>query len=205
MKLQAVMETLQRQQRARLQQELEARHLQQDLGAPPKDGGYPTNGTEDAEPETLKMQRAQAAALAAMRAAAAGLSQQPSPAASEEDDDDDDDDDDRESMQSEDGRDWESEKCQDMGSEEDELKGKWDEDDFEDEDDYDDMEEGLDVGEAGGPAKGTALQPKLPAQHSLPSRPSGGAERPGLPQNAHLQIQDHGDWTYEEQFKQVCK
>lgn len=110
------METLQRQQRARLQQELEARQLQQDpVGAPP-DGGFPSNGTEDTEPETLKMQRAQAAALAAMRAAAAGLSQQASPAASEDDDDE-------ESMPSEDERerDGESEQYQDMGSEEDEL------------------------------------------------------------------------------------
>ncbi|XP_040276346.1 AT-rich interactive domain-containing protein 3A [Bufo bufo] len=197
MKLQAVMETLQRQQRARLQQELEARQLQQDLVGAPPDRGYPTNGTEDAEPETLKMQRAQAAALAAMRAAAAGLSQQPSPAAS--------DDDDGESMASEDERerDGESEQYQDMGSEEDELKGKWDEDDFEEEDDYDDMEEGLDVGETGRPGKGASLPPKHPAQQTLPSRPSGGVERPGLPQNAHPPVQDHGDWTYEEQFKQL--
>ncbi|XP_056373735.1 AT-rich interactive domain-containing protein 3A isoform X2 [Hyla sarda] len=192
MKLQAVMETLQRQQRARLQQELEARQLQQDSG------GAPTNGTEDTEPETLKMQRAQAAALAAMRAAAAGLSQQPSPAASEEEDDDD-----GESMPSEDERERENEQYQDMGSEEDELKGKWDEDDFEEEDDYDDMEEGLDVGEAGRPVKGAGLQPKHPLQQTLPARPSGGAERPGLPQNTHPPIQDHGDWTYEEQFKQL--
>ncbi|XP_075681476.1 AT-rich interactive domain-containing protein 3A [Rhinoderma darwinii] len=201
MKLQAVMETLQRQQRARLQQELEARQHQQNSVVGPRDGGYPTNGTEDTEPETLKMQRAQAAALAAMRAAAAGLSQQPSPAASEEEDDDDD----GESMPSEDerDRDGESGQYQDMGSEEDELKGKWDEDDFEEEDDYNDMEEGLDVGEAARPVKGAGLQPKHPAQQTLPSRPSGGAERPGLPQNAHPPVQDHGDWTYEEQFKQL--
>ncbi|XP_071967438.1 AT-rich interactive domain-containing protein 3A isoform X1 [Engystomops pustulosus] len=202
MKLQAVMETLQRQQRARLQQELEARQLQPDVVGAPPDGGYPANGTEDTEPETLKMQRAQAAALAAMRAAAAGLSQQASPAASEDDDDDDDD---GESMASEDERerDGESEPYQDMGSEEDELKGKWDENDFEDEDDMDDLDEELEVSEAGRPVKGTGLQPKHPAQQTLPIRPSAGAERPGLPQNTHPPIQDHGDWTYEEQFKQL--
>ncbi|XP_073403057.1 AT-rich interactive domain-containing protein 3A [Dendrobates tinctorius] len=199
MKLQAVMETLQRQQQARLQQEHEAKQLQQDSARAHPEGGYPTNGTEDAEPESLKMQRAQAAALAAMRAVAAGLSQQPSPAASEEDDDD------EESMPSEDERerDVDSEHFQDMGSEEDELKGKWDEDDFEEEEDYDDMEEGLDVGETVRPGKGAGLQPKHPTQQTLPSRPAGGAERPGLPQNAHPPIQDHGDWTYEEQFKQL--
>ncbi|XP_075062075.1 AT-rich interactive domain-containing protein 3A [Mixophyes fleayi] len=200
MKLQAVMETLQRQQRARLQQELESRQVQQgSVGAAPH-VGYPANGTEDAEPETLKIQRAQAAALAAMRAAAAGLSQQPSPAASEEEEDD------GESMPSEDERerDGESEHYQDVGSEEeDDLKGKWDEDDFEEEDDYEDMEEGLDMGEASRHGKSSALPPKHPAQQAIPSqRPMGGAERPGLPQNAH-QIQDHGDWTYEEQFKQL--
>ncbi|XP_018415043.1 PREDICTED: AT-rich interactive domain-containing protein 3A-like [Nanorana parkeri] len=201
MKLQAVMETLQRQQRARLQQEMEARQLQQDpVGAPP-DGGYPANGTDDTEPEALKIQRAQAAALAAMRAAAAGLSQQPSPAASEDDEEEDE----GESMPSEDERerDGESEHYQEMGSEDEELKGKWDEDDFEDEEDYEDMEDGVDVGEAGRSTKGSVLPPKHPVQQALPTRPSVGAERPGLPQNAHPQIQDHGDWTYEEQFKQL--
>ncbi|XP_068127330.1 AT-rich interactive domain-containing protein 3A [Hyperolius riggenbachi] len=201
MKLQAVMETLQRQQRARLQQEMEARQLQQDSVGSIPDGGYPANGTDEAEPEALKIQRAQAAALAAMRAAAAGLSQQASPAASEEEDEDE-----GESMPSEDerDRDGESEHYQDMGSEEEELKGKWDEDDFEEEEDYEDMEEGVDVGETGRSAKGSVLPPKHPAQQALPAqRPSVGAERPGLPPNTHPQIQDHGDWTYEEQFKQL--
>lgn len=82
-------------------------------------------------------------------------------------------------------------------------KGKWDEDDFEDEEDYEDMEDCVDVGEAGR-SKDIALPPKHPAQQALPAqRPSMGADRPGLPHNAHPQIQDHGDWTYEEQFKQV--
>ncbi|XP_053320582.1 AT-rich interactive domain-containing protein 3A [Spea bombifrons] len=206
MKLQAVMETLHRQQRARLQQELEARQLQQDsVGArTPPAVGYTGNGTEENEPEALKIQRAQAAALAAMRAAAAGLSQQPSPAASDEEED-------GESMASEDDereRDRESEQYQDMGSEE-ELKGKWDEDDFEEEEgeeeDYDDMEEGsIGAGEAGRPGKGSLLPSKHPAQQGFPSqRLAGGAERSGIPQATHPQMQDHGDWTYEEQFKQL--
>ncbi|XP_077331777.1 AT-rich interactive domain-containing protein 3A [Lithobates pipiens] len=204
MKLQAVMETLQRQQRARLQQEMEARQLQQDSVSAPSDGVYPANGIDDTEPEALKIQRAQAAALAAMRAAAAGLSQQPSPAASEEEEEEEEEDE-GESMPSEDERerDGESEHYQGMGSEDEELKGKWDEDDFEDEEDYEDMEEGVDVGEAGR-SKDLALPPKHPAQQALPAqRLSMGAERPGQPHNTHPQIQDHGDWTYEEQFKQL--
>ncbi|KAM4810251.1 AT-rich interactive domain-containing protein 3A [Rhinophrynus dorsalis] len=209
MKLQAVMETLQRQQRARLQQELEARQIHQDSsgGRTPPAVGFPGNGTEDAEPEALKIQRAQAAALAAMRAVAAGLSQQPSPAASVEDEADDD----GESMASDDEereRDGEGERYQDVGSEEEDLKGKWDEDDFEEEEgeeeDYDDMEEGLGAGEAGRLGKGSALPPKHPTQQAFASqRPVGGAERAGLPHTAHPQLQDHGDWTYEEQFKQL--
>ncbi|NP_001085467.1 AT-rich interactive domain-containing protein 3A isoform X1 [Xenopus laevis] len=203
MKLQAVMETLQRQQRARLQQELEARQLQQDSseGRTPPSAGYPGNGSDEAEPEALKIQRAQAAALAAMRAAAAGLSQQPSPAASEEED--------GESMASDEEdekeRDGESERYQDMASEEEDLKGKWDEDDFEDEgeDEYEDMEEGIGVNEAGRVGKGSTLPPKHSSQQAFPSQRSQGAERAGLPLSGHPQLQDHGDWTYEEQFKQL--
>ncbi|KAE8631807.1 hypothetical protein XENTR_v10001308 [Xenopus tropicalis] len=206
MKLQAVMETLQRQQRARLQQELEARQLQQDSseGRTPPSVGYPGNGSEEAEPEALKIQRAQAAALAAMRAAAAGLSQQPSPAASDEEEED------GESMASDEEdekeRDGESERYPDMGSEEEDLKGKWDEDDFEDEgeeDDYEDMEEGMGVSEAGRVGKGSTLPPKHPNPQAFPTQRSVGAERAGLPHTGHPQLQDHGDWTYEEQFKQL--
>ncbi|KAM8961430.1 AT-rich interactive domain-containing protein 3A [Pelodytes ibericus] len=206
MKLQAVMETLQRQQRARLQQELEARQLQQDsVGTHASPAvNYPGNGTDETEPESLKIQRAQAAALAAMRAAAAGLSQQPSPAVSDEEEED------GESMASEEDereRDGESEQYQDMASEEEELKGKWDEDDFEEEegeeDDYEDMEDGG-AGEPGRPGKNSALPSKLHAQQSYPTqRPTGAAERTSLPQTSHPQLQDHGDWTYEEQFKQL--
>ncbi|CAH2292969.1 AT-rich interactive domain-containing 3A [Pelobates cultripes] len=203
MKLQAVMETLQRQQRARLQQEMEARQLQQDsVGARTPPG----NGTDESEPEALKIQRAQAAALAAMRAVAAGLSQQPSPVASEEDDDD------GESMVSENEereRDGESDPYDDMRSEEEELKQRWDEDDFEEEegeeDDYEDMEDGgVGVGEGDRTGKDLTLPSKHHAQQGFQSqRPAVGAERLGLPQTAHPQMQDHGDWTYEEQFKQL--
>ncbi|KAG8454633.1 hypothetical protein GDO86_001016 [Hymenochirus boettgeri] len=204
MKLQAVMETLQRQQRARLQQELEARQLHQDSAGyrTPPSVGFAGNGSEEMEPEALKIQRAQAAALAAMRAAAAGLSQQPSPAASEDDDGG--------SMASEEEdereRDGESERYQDMESEEEELKGKWDEDDFEDEgdeEDYEDMEEGMGVNEVGRVSKGSVLPSKHTNPQAFSSQRSVGTEQSGLPHPAHPQLQDHGDWTYEEQFKQL--
>ncbi|NWY05115.1 ARI3A protein, partial [Nothoprocta ornata] len=100
MKLQAVMENLQRQQRARLQQALEARQHEQapratppppapgqSSGAPARARGpeaAPAACEEGAEPESTHMQRAQMAALAAMRAAAAGLSHSSSPALSDE-------------------------------------------------------------------------------------------------------------------------
>uniref|UniRef100_A0A8C5QVN9 AT-rich interactive domain-containing protein 3 n=1 Tax=Leptobrachium leishanense TaxID=445787 RepID=A0A8C5QVN9_9ANUR len=202
MKLQAVMETLQRQQRARLQQEMEARQLQQDsvgVRTPP-----PGNGTDETEPEALKIQRAQAAALAAMRAVAAGLSQKSSPAVSEEDE---------ESMASEEEeereREGENEQYQEMGSEEEELKQRWDEDDFEEEEvedeDYEDMDDGgVGVGDGGRSGKDSSLPSKHHVQPGFQSqRPAMGAERSGLPQTTHPQMQDHGDWTYEEQFKQL--
>lgn len=107
MKLQAVMENLQRQQRARLQQALEARQQEQQQplrstsppAQPSQPPGLPPASTpargrgqdpapapseEGAEPESAHIQRAQMAALAAMRAAAAGLSHSPSPGLSDE-------------------------------------------------------------------------------------------------------------------------
>lgn len=83
------METLlQRQQRAR--QELEARQpapppppLPAELPAGPPARARATP-EEDREPEKVRMQRAQMAALAAMRAAAAGLGSAPSPSGSED-------------------------------------------------------------------------------------------------------------------------
>lgn len=103
MKLQAVMENLQRQQRARLQQEMEARQQQDQLrtalpvpgqgtvlpgtGASALSRGpsqEPPPSEEVGELESVRIQKAQMAALAAMRAAAADLSQSSSPVASEE-------------------------------------------------------------------------------------------------------------------------
>lgn len=107
-------------------------------------------------------------------------------------------------------------------------KGKWDEDDFEEdlgeeeeeedeeeeEEDYEEEEdmgeEGLSSAEAVRAGAGSLLLRKPPApQHyrGEPPRLPGGQERlpPGL---GHAQppppAPDHGDWTYEEQFKQVC-
>ena len=91
-----------------------------------------------------------------------------------------------------------------------------DEDEEEDEEDYED-EEGL------GPPSSTGLGPAalFPHKAQLPQafrggdggpRVLGSQERPGAgpahPGGAahvvpQLQPPDHGDWTYEEQFKQV--
>ncbi|XP_016070340.1 PREDICTED: AT-rich interactive domain-containing protein 3A [Miniopterus natalensis] len=119
---------------------------------------------------------------------------------------------------------------EDMGSDDD-LKPKWeeeeeeeeeleedmgDEDEEEDEEDYED-EEGL------GPPGAAGLGPAamFPHKAQLPQafrggdggpRVLGGQERPGAgpahPGGAahvvpQLQPPDHGDWTYEEQFKQL--
>ncbi|XP_078526281.1 AT-rich interactive domain-containing protein 3A [Lissotriton helveticus] len=163
--------------------------------------------SDECEPEAVRIQRAQVAALAAMRAAAAGLSQQSSPGVSEESLDSEDDEQDRDS--------YAEDRLQDGGSEEDEdeRKRKWDEDDFEEdmEEDYDDeLDEGL-VMDTGKPSKGPVLDLKQTPQlyRSDAPRPSGGLERlsSGLPPLGHSQLapqaQDHGDWTYEEQFKQL--
>ncbi|XP_029469307.1 AT-rich interactive domain-containing protein 3A isoform X2 [Rhinatrema bivittatum] len=219
MKLQAVMENLQRQQRARLQQELEARQQQQQLQEhrEPPPCGYPGNGgagREDGESESLRIQRAQAQALAAMRAAAAGLSSHPSPGTSDE------------SVPEEEEEDEEEEDAEEREHtsdlEEEELKHKWDEEDFEEDlgeeeeeeeedENYDDLgEEGLNATEAIRPGKGQLLpgkqQTPQPFRGDLQRLP-GGQERqtPGAahPGHSQLQAQDHGDWTYEEQFKQL--
>ncbi|XP_030075297.1 AT-rich interactive domain-containing protein 3A [Microcaecilia unicolor] len=209
MKLQAVMENLQRQQRVRLQQEFEARQQQERRESLPD--SYSGNGSasrEDWDPESVRMQRAQAQALAAMRAAAAGLSTCPSPGTSEED----------EEEEEAEGQDRASDQEEE---EERDPRHKWDEDDFEEdlmegdeeeeEEDYDELEEeGLDTTEAIGPGKGPLLahkqQTPQPFRGELQRLP-GGQERQtsGVAHPAHsqLQAQDHGDWTYEEQFKQL--
>ncbi|KAJ1086274.1 hypothetical protein NDU88_006396 [Pleurodeles waltl] len=164
--------------------------------------------SDDSEPEAARIQRAQVAALAAMRAAAAGLSQQSSPGVSEDSLGSEEDEQDRDS--------YPEEGLQDGGSEEDEEeeKRKWDEDDFEEdmEEDYDDdLDEGL-VVDTGKSGKGQVLDLKQQTPQLYRGdapRPSGGLERlsSGLPPLGHSQLppqaQDHGDWTYEEQFKQL--
>lgn len=105
-------------------------------------------------------------------------------------------------------------------------KGKWVEDDFEEdlgeeeeedeEEDYEEdeemAEEGLCSGEAAQSSPGAVLLRKQhpPQQYrgealrlaGAQERLAAGAAHPG---HAQLQPQplDHGDWTYEEQFKQV--
>ncbi|NXV53013.1 ARI3A protein, partial [Uria aalge] len=206
MKLQAVMENLQRQQRARLQQALEARQQEQQQqqqrstpppAQPPPATGQPPASTpararsqdpapapaeEGAEPESTHMQRAQMAALAAMRAAAAGLSHSSSPGLSDE------------SQASE-------EEEEERGEEEDEDGGYQQEMGSEEEEDL--------SAEAVRAGAGSLLLRKPPApQHyrGEPPRLPGGQDR--LPSGlGHAQppppAPDHGDWTYEEQFKQL--
>ncbi|NXP34998.1 ARI3A protein, partial [Leiothrix lutea] len=209
MKLQAVMENLQRQQRARLQQALEARQQEQQQqqqplrstsppAQPSQPPGLPPASTpargrgqdpapapseEGAEPESAHIQRAQMAALAAMRAAAAGLSHSPSPGLSDESQASEEEEEEERGEEEEDGGGYQ----QEMGSEE---------------------EEDLSA-EAVRAGAGSLLLRKPPApQHyrGEPPRLPGGQERlpPGL---SHAQppppAPDHGDWTYEEQFKQL--
>ncbi|XP_019393962.1 PREDICTED: AT-rich interactive domain-containing protein 3A-like [Crocodylus porosus] len=259
MKLQAVMENLQRQQRARLQQELEARQQQEQpprprstppppVQPPPPVPGHnaalaagasplarsrsqdPALAEESTELESARMQRAQMAALAAMRAAAAGLSHSSSPGASDESQAEEEEEDEEERGE-EDG---DGGYQQDMGSEDDDdLKHKWDEGDFEEdlgeeedeeeeeeeeeEDDYEEDEEmgeeRLGSAEAVRAGQGSLLlrKPQAPQQYrGEPQRLPGGQDRlsSGLSHQGHSQLQqqapDHGDWTYEEQFKQAA-
>ncbi|NXG19435.1 ARI3A protein, partial [Grallaria varia] len=213
MKLQAVMENLQRQQRARLQQALEARQQEQQQQQPPRStsppaqppgqppastpargrGQDPAPSEEGAEPESAHIQRAQMAALAAMRAAAAGLSHSPSPGLSDESQASEEEEEEEEDEEEEEERGEEEEDGgyqQEMGSEEEEDLG-------------------LGSAEAVRAGAGSLLLRKPPApQHyrGEPPRLPGGQERlpPGL---GHTQppppAPDHGDWTYEEQFKQL--
>lgn len=95
-------------------------------------------------------------------------------------------------------------------------KQKWDEDDFEGEmeEDYDDDlgDEGLPSGrEAVTPGRGILLLPHRhlnPHSQLLKARPASETEPRVLTHSAHsshgqLHGQDHADWTYEEQFRQV--
>ncbi|XP_032032295.1 AT-rich interactive domain-containing protein 3A [Hylobates moloch] len=232
MKLQAVMETLlQRQQRAR--QELEARQqLPPDPPTAPP-GRARAAPDEDREPESARMQRAQMAALAAMRAAAAGLGHLASPGGSEDGPPGSEEEDAaREGTPGSPGRGRDGpgeEHFEDVASDED-MKPKWEEeemeedlgeDEEEEEEDYEDEEEEEDeegLGPPGPASLGTTAlfprkaQPPQAFRGDGVPRALGGQERPG-PGPAHpggaahvapqLQPPDHGDWTYEEQFKQL--
>ncbi|KAB0385103.1 hypothetical protein FD755_000059 [Muntiacus reevesi] len=205
MKLQAVMEMLlQRQQRAR--QELEA---QQPPPPPEPLGRTRATPEADREPESARMQRAQMATLAAMWAAAAGLGHAPSPSsedgprASEDED---------AALEGAPGSPTPRGRGREAASlptsngrfedeEEEELEEDLGDDEGDEEDeDYEDEEEF-------GPAW------LLQAFHGdSGSRALSGQERPGtgpaVPGGAadaapQLQPQHHGDWTDEEQFKQL--
>ncbi|XP_030640804.1 AT-rich interactive domain-containing protein 3A [Chanos chanos] len=205
MKLQAVMENLHRQQRAKLlmeQQQQEAAQSQVGGASPGDELRSPASDTE----------HSQMAALAAMRAVAAGLQKstdspmsERSSAGEEEEDDEEDEEEGEEPYKDM------------MGSEEEEqIKQKWDEEDFEGEmeEDYDDDlgDEGLMSGrEVVAPNRGILLLPHRqlhPHSQLLKARPGVAAEpRPSpLPtHSSHSQLaaQDHADWTYEEQFRQL--
>ncbi|XP_029285306.1 AT-rich interactive domain-containing protein 3A [Cottoperca gobio] len=209
MKLQAVMENLHRQQRAKLLME---QQLQQQAAAQHTQVGTIVGGGDEPmgspAPET---EQAQMAALAAMRAAAAGLQRVSDSPMSDrssggEDEGDDDDNEDRE------------EHYKDMmgSDEEEQIKQKWDEEDFEGEmeEDFDDdlAEDGLPTGHgAVAPGKGILLLPHRqlhPHSQLLKARPGGDQEPrvailPPHATHSHLGGQDHGEWTYEEQFRQL--
>ncbi|XP_041913035.1 AT-rich interactive domain-containing protein 3A [Alosa sapidissima] len=215
MKLQAVMENLHRQQRAKLLMELEQQKQQQaaqNQGQLDRGGGGTAAGTDEEHmgSPAAESEHAQMAALAAMRAAAAGLQRQAdSPMSERSSVGDEEDEDDDEEVE---------EPYKDMmGSEEEEqLKQKWDEDDFEGEmeEDYDDdlADEGLPTGrEAITPGKGILLLPhrqmhphsQLLKPRAAPEQEPRGAALPVHASQGVLVPQDHADWTYEEQFRQL--
>ncbi|XP_061540728.1 AT-rich interactive domain-containing protein 3A isoform X2 [Phycodurus eques] len=208
MKLQAVMENLHRQQRAKLLME---QQLQQQAAIQHPSGVAGDDSKNSPAPET---EQAQLVALAAMRAAAAGLqrvsdsrisdSRMSERSSGSEDEGEDDDNEGEEQYKDI------------MGSDEEEqIKQKWDEEDFEGEmeEDFDDdlAEEGLPTGHnAVVPGKGILLLPHRqlhPHSQLLKARPSVDQEPriailPPHPAHSHLG-QDHGEWTYEEQFRQL--
>uniref|UniRef100_A0A3Q2Y1F1 AT-rich interactive domain-containing protein 3 n=1 Tax=Hippocampus comes TaxID=109280 RepID=A0A3Q2Y1F1_HIPCM len=207
MKLQAVMENLHRQQRAKLlmEQQLQQQAAVQHSHVRP--GGVA--GDDSISSPAPETEQAQLVALAAMRAAAAGLQRvsdsHMSERSSGSEEEADDDDNERE------------EQYKDMmgSDEEEQIKQKWDEEDFEGEmeEDFDDdlAEEGLPTGHnALVPGKGILLLPHRqlhPHSQLLKARPSVDQEPriANLPPHAtHSHLgQDHGEWTYEEQFRQL--
>ncbi|CAI5685037.1 unnamed protein product [Oreochromis niloticus] len=210
MKLQAVMENLHRQQRAKLLME---QQLQQQAAAQ-QTQVRAARGDELMGSPAPETEQTQIAALAAMRAAAAGLQRVSDSPMSE-----------RSSVGDEEGDDEDNDEGEEqykdmMGSDEEEqIKQKWDEEDFEgemEEDFEDDLgEEGLPTGhDAVAPGKGILLLPHRqlhPHSQLLKVRPSVeqesrsavGAHLHSHATHSHLSGQDHGDWTYEEQFRQL--
>ncbi|XP_061884474.1 AT-rich interactive domain-containing protein 3A isoform X2 [Entelurus aequoreus] len=218
MKLQAVMENLHRQQRAKLmmeqqlQQQAAIQHSQIRISA--------GAGEESINIPAADNEQAQLVALAAMRAAAAGL-QRVSDSRMSDSRMSDSRMSERSSGSEEEGEDDDNEGEEQykdmMGSDEEEqIKQKWDEEDFEGEmeEDFDDdlAEEGLPTGHnAVVPGKGILLLPHrqlhphsqlLKARSSVDQEPRVAI----LPPNATHSLQggqDHGEWTYEEQFRQL--
>ncbi|XP_026179347.1 AT-rich interactive domain-containing protein 3A isoform X2 [Mastacembelus armatus] len=209
MKLQAVMENLHRQQRAKLlmEQQLQQQAVAQNTQVH-RGGGGREEPMGNPAPEA---EQAQMAALAAMRAAAAGLQRVSASPMSERSSGG------EEEVDNDDNEEGEEQYKDMMGSDEEEqIKQKWDEEDFEGdmEEDFDDdmAEEGLPTGhDAVAPGKGILLLPHRqlhPHSQLLKARPSIDQEpRVAIlhPQSTtnHLGGQDPGEWTYEEQFRQL--
>ncbi|XP_062869011.1 AT-rich interactive domain-containing protein 3A [Trichomycterus rosablanca] len=212
MKLQAVMENLHRQQRARLLMEMEQQQQQQQQA-----GTFPSSSPTSDELKlsaASETEHAQMAALAAMRAVAAGLQRRTTADSPTSEHSSSGDENEEDGAQEENGEDHYRDM---MGSEEEEqIKQKWDEDDFEGEmeEDYDDdmAEEGLQMGlESATPGRGILLLPhrqhhpqfKLQkARPGLESEPRVSS-LPTPPSHSQQLSQDHTDWTYEEQFRQL--
>ncbi|XP_048832101.1 AT-rich interactive domain-containing protein 3A isoform X2 [Brienomyrus brachyistius] len=211
MKLQAVMENLHRQQRAKLLLEQQQAGQLQARRPPPQARSLDGVGAGSPAPES---EPAETVALAAMRAAAAGLQRAPdSPVSGHSSAGDDEEDEEEE--EEEEGREGHYKDM--MGSDEEEhIKQKWDEDDFEKdmEDDYEDglgeeaVMAGRDKVTAG---RGVLLLPQRqlnPHGLLLKARPTSDPEArisSLAPHSSHSQLaaQDHGEWTYEEQFRQL--
>ncbi|XP_060734127.1 AT-rich interactive domain-containing protein 3A [Tachysurus vachellii] len=208
MKLQAVMENLHRQQQARLLLEMEQQQTASFQSSSPTSNELKLSANSDTE-------HAQIAALAAMRAAAAGLQRRPMPDSPRSDHSTAGEEDEVEGDEDEEEAD---EHYKDMmgSDEEEQIKQKWDEDDFEGEmeEDFDDdmAEEGLQMSrEAITPGRGILLLPHRqlhPNSQLLKARSGHEPEPrasvfPALPSQGQQHGQDHTDWTYEEQFRQL--
>ncbi|KAG7456572.1 hypothetical protein MATL_G00237220 [Megalops atlanticus] len=212
MKLQAVMENLHRQQRAKLQMELEQQQqLQQSGQSLAQDSPLANAGTAgeglNASPAP-ESERAQMAALAAMRAVAAGLQRgHDSPTSNHSSQDEEEEEEAGEGEEEEEEQGSEGEERMDQKWEEEDLEGGGEED-YEDEVD----EQGVPTGrDAVTPGRGILLLPHRqlhPHPQFLKARPGTDQEPRGSalpPHGSHSQLggQDHGDWTYEEQFRQL--